>query len=83
MTGMPYSGPTKPDFLERGVELRRLLHGERVDGDERIDARAFLVIGVDTLEIHLDEFAGGERSALVGGVDIRDGCFLNFELARR
>src|SRR5580700_9794569 len=56
--GNAVQGPDKARFFECRVEFLRLLNGKRIDGDERIEAWALLVIGADTFEIHLYEFAG-------------------------
>src|SRR5919106_522117 len=69
----------KAGCLECGIEPVGFCERFRMDADDGIKGGSLLVIGVDTIEIHLDQLTGCQLSRFVGGVNLIDRCLENVE----
>ena len=76
---MPVQRPDKPSPLELRVQPVGLLERARVDGDDRVEERTALVVGLDPIEVLLRERAGGQRALRERGVDVGDRRFNDLE----
>ncbi len=56
--------------LEGSVQPVGFLKGLGIDRDDGVEARAFLVKGLDTVQIELDKLARGEPPGFVGIMNI-------------
>ncbi len=84
MTRNAVQRPDKaPVALEGGVERGRLVASTGIDGDERIDCRAVLVISLDARQIELDQLTRGQLAAPEGRVHLIDCCLFDFEFLAR
>ena len=63
----------------RGIEPVRLLERVGVDRNDRIDAGALPIVGLDAIEIELDELPRRERAGGVGAMDLRNRRFHDVE----
>ena len=79
---MPWQRTDRARALVGGVERVGFLEGLRVDGDDRVDLRAVLVVGLDAIEVGTDERVGGEPPGLELGVDVLDGRLDDLERLR-
>jgi hypothetical protein len=71
---MQWAGKT--GLSEFSVERIGGRQGVRVDHDDRIERRAFLVVGCDAVEVHLDELPASQLPRFERGADVGDRRFL-------
>jgi hypothetical protein len=58
-----------PFSVERSGFFQRIL----VQGDDAVELRTFLVIGLDAREVHLDQLLRSQYTAIHPGLDVGDG----------
>src|SRR4030095_10320306 len=61
------------------IKLVGIRERVRIDSDDRVDHRAFLVIGRDAVEIELRQLMRGQPPGLVGGLNRVDRGFYHFK----
>ena len=69
-----------PVAFEGGVERRRFVASVWVGGNQRIDRRAFLIVGLDARQIEFDQLTRGQLAAPEGCVHVGNRCLDNVEL---
>ena len=75
----PVKWAHKTGGLEGGIQLIGLFKGFGIHGDDGIDHGSILVVGFDSIQIELDQLAGGELSRSVGVMNISDGGLQKFK----
>ena len=61
--------------FESSVQPIRLPKGLGIDRDDRIEARTFLVIGFDAVQVKLHQLVGGQLTRSIRVMTILDGSF--------
>ena len=81
--GIPWSGLRRPLSDPLAVELARDFERARVHGQDRVQLRSVLVVGLDPAQIHLDQPLVGESAGVDRGLDVVDARGQEVERARR
>ena len=72
---MPWSGPTGPDFLNFASSAAASSRAFGIDVDDGVELGALPVVGLDPLQVHLDELLRRQLAGLEGLVDVGNGRF--------